>query len=393
MLTDVRCRNAKPKEKPYRLADSHGLFLHVMPSGRKVWRYRFRFRKKEQLLTIGRYPAISLKEAREKRDEARLLLDKGKNPILEKKRLEAEKKVEKSFRSIALEWWGIQKEQWSKGHAKAVLDSLEKHVFPYLGSFDVDDIPPSQVMAVLRKIEERGALEQARKILQRINAIFRYSIQTGRANYNPAQDMKGALKPKKVKHMPALKEEDLPEFLNKLDNSVYLHITTRLALKFLILTACRSGEVRGARWEEIDFERAIWTIPAERMKMRREHRVPLSRQALGILEQAKNLPGQQGVYIFPGIRQNSHILSENTLLYALKRMGYSGLATVHGFRSTFSTIANESGKWSAELIERALAHVDNNTVRAAYCRTDLLEQRRDLMQWWADFLDEQKRGF
>lgn len=390
MLQDFNCRNAKPKKKAYKLTDSHGLYLHVQPSGVKAWRYRYRFRGKAQVLTIGRYPAVSLKEAREKRDQARILLDQGKNPSLEKKRKKLEQTVEKTFQVIAQEWHDIQKARWTPGHAEAVWRSLEMDVFPSLGLFDIDDITPRQVLAVLRQIEGRGALEQARKTLQRIGAIFRYAIQTGRANYNPAQDMQGALKPQKRKRMPALEEKDLPEFLRKLDTAIHLHITTRLALQFVLFTACRSGEVRGARWEEIDFEKATWTIPPERMKMRREHKVPLSRQALQVLEQAKSLPGQTGEFVFPGIRQGSRILSENTLQLALKRLGYAGKATVHGFRSVFSTIANESCLWPPDVIEKALAHVDRNEIRAAYNRGDLFEKRRELMQWWADLLDQLK---
>ncbi|RUM87238.1 MAG: hypothetical protein DSZ23_06120, partial [Thermodesulfatator sp.] len=245
MLSDMKCKNAKPKKKAYKLTDSHGLFLHVMPGGAKTWRYRYRFKKKPQTLTLGRYPAVSLKEARQKRDDARLLLDKGKDPGLEKKRQEAVAAIEKSFYSIACEWHELKKDQWTPEHAEAVINSLSRDVFPHIGPFDVDDIKPSQVLSVLRSIEKRGALEQARKILQRISSVFRYAIQTGRADYNPAQDMRGALKPRQVKHMPALPEKDLPEFFERLDNAKFLHITTRLCLRFLLFTVCRSGEVRG----------------------------------------------------------------------------------------------------------------------------------------------------
>ena len=392
MLTDVKIRQAKPAEKNYRLKDSHGLFLEVKASGLKVWLYRYRYRGKQQIYTIGRYPAISLAEARQKRDEARLMLDQGKNPSYEKRRARQQAIAKKSFETVALEWWQLQKDRWSKGHAEAVMASLRRDVFRQIGMYDVDDIKPAQILFILRAIEKRGAFEQARKVLQRINAVFRYAIQSGLADYNPAQDMKGALKPKETRHMLAMPQEELPEFLRKLDQALYLHKTTRLAIKFVILTACRSGEVRGATWDEIDLESATWTIPAERMKMRREHRVPLSRQALEVLEQAKTLPGQNGTYVFPGIRQGSQMLSENTLQYGLHRMGYKGIATIHGFRSVFSTIANETTQWSTDVIERALAHVDKDSVRAAYNRGDLLEERRKLMQWWGDFINDVKKN-
>ena len=388
MLTAMKAKQAKPKEKAYKLTDSHGLYLHVQPGGTKTWRYRFRFEGKQQTLTIGKFPGISLKEARKKRDEARALLDKGKNPVLEAKKKKAEQK-DRSFEVIALEWWSTRKDNWSSDHANAVLLSLKNDVFPALGKFNVDEIKPLQVLEVLRAIENRGALEMARKVQQRMNAVFRYAIQTGRATNNPAADMKGVIKTRKVKHMPALPKEELPEFLRQL-TATKIHITTKLALKFLILTAARSKEVRGARWEEIDLEKALWRIPGERMKMGREHIVPLSKQAIDILEQAGAMFGKDGL-VFPGIRQESKMLSENTLQYAMNRMGYQGRACVHGFRSVFSTICNEQG-FNPDAIERALAHQDKNSIRAAYNRGDYLEERRKIMQWWADHLHFLEHG-
>ena len=245
------------------------------------------------------------------------------------------------------------------------------------------------ILQVIRPIEKRGSLEIASKVLQRMTVVFRYAVQTGKATYNPAGDMRGVLKTKKVTHRAALSIEDMPKFLRDLSEGD-IHITTKLALQFTILTAARSGEVRGATWKEIDLESKLWKIPANRMKMDTPHTIPLSRQAITIIERAGKLWGKDG-FVFPGIRQGSKQLSENTMLYGLYRLGYHSRATVHGFRATFSTIANESG-FDGDVIEKALAHEERNRVRAAYHRSEYLEQRRKLMQWWAEYLDEIKAG-
>jgi len=397
-LTAVQVRNTKPAEKPYKLTDGHGMQLYVSPTGQKSWRYRYRVNGKESTFTLGEYPHMSLEKARAARMEARQLVKEGKNPAelrrLEKaaaiEEKEAELKARKNtFESVSLEWIGLQRERWSKGHADAVLSTLKADVFPAIGSRPIDTIQPPMVLLILRAIESRGALEVASKVLQRMTAIFRYAIQTGLATYNPAADMKGVLKTRKKNHMSALKQEELPLFLRQL-TAGDIHTTTKLALQFTILTAARSGEVRGATWDEINLDAELWKIPAERMKMASPHTIPLSKQAIAILERIGKLYGRDGL-IFPGIRQNSKQLSENTLLYALYRLGYHSKATVHGFRATFSTIANEAG-FDGDVIEKALAHEQRNQVRAAYHRSEYLEHRRELMQWWADLLQrlEQK---
>lgn len=397
-LTAVQVRNAKPKDKPYKLADSHGLYLHVAPSGKKTWRYRYKIEGKESTFVMGEYPQMSLEQARKERADAREMVKMGTNPAqerrdikqgaIEQKRASREKK-EHSFEAVALDWISQQKDRWSREHANAVRATLEADAFPILGSYPVDAITPPMVLQVVRRIEAREALEVAHKVLQRINAVLRFAVQTGLATYNPAADMRGALKTKKVVHRAALNREDLPEFLRTL-NVVDIHITTRLALKFTILTAARTGEVRGATWDEIHLNDAIWRIPAARMKMASPHNVPLSEQAVEILGRVARLYGQEGL-VFPGIRDHSRQLSENTLLYGLYRMGYHSRATVHGFRAVFSTIANESG-FDGDVIEKALAHEERNRVRAAYHRSEYLEKRRALMQWWANFLDQMEAG-
>lgn len=397
-LTAVQVRNAKLKDKPYKLTDGHGLYLHVAKSGKKTWRYRYRIAGTESTFVMGEYPQMSLEQARKDRIKAREQVKAGISPtqnrraikqeVIEKEQAIREIK-ENSFEAVALEWISKQKERWSRDHAKAVRTTLERDAFLLLGRHPVDAITPPMVLQVVRNIESRGALEIAHKVLQRMNAVLRYAVQTGMATYNPASDMKGVLKTRKVVHRAALHREDLPEFLRTL-TAADIHITTKLALKFTILTAARSGEVRGATWDEINLEDAIWRIPPERMKMDSPHNVPLSKQAVALLGRVANLYGQDGL-IFPGIRDHNKGLSENTMLYAMYRMGYHSRATVHGFRATFSTIANEFG-FDGDVIEKALAHEERNRVRAAYHRSEYIEQRRKLMQWWADYLDQMEKG-
>ena len=397
-LTAVQVRNAKPKDKAYKLPDGHGMHLYVAPSGLMTWRYRFRLGGKESTFTLGEYPRMSLEQARLARMEAREMVKEGKNPAIVRrqeiqheidKQLAYQDAKENSFKNIALEWIEQQREGWSKDHADAVLGTLRFDAFPDIGELPVDTIAPPQVLNILRKIEDRGSLEIARKVLQRMNAVFRYAVQTGRATYNPAADMQGVLKTRRVKHRAAISSEDLPQFLKDLAKGD-IHITTKLALQFTILTAARSGEVRGATWDEIKLDEKLWRIPPERMKMDSPHNIPLSRQTLAILERVGRLYGKKGL-VFPGIRDHSKQLSENTMLYAMYRLGYHSRATVHGFRATFSTIANESGI-HGDIIEKALAHEQRNKVRKAYNRSEYLEQRRELMQWWADLLNKMEEG-
>jgi integrase len=396
-LSALQVKNAKPKEKAYKLSDGHGMHLHVSPSGTKSWLYRFRIDGKESLFTLGSYPKMSLEQARKARADAREKVKGGRNPGQERKerkqaireKREAVRLASKNtFEFVALDWIGLQRGRWSKGHADAVLATLKADVFPSIGRLPIDSIQPPMILLILRAIEARGALEVASKVLQRTSAIFRYAIQTGKATYNPAADMKGVLQTKRVNHMTALSKDELPAFLKALSIGD-IHINTKLAIQFTILTAARSGEVRGATWDEINHDTRLWRIPAERMKMANAHTVPLSSQALAILERVARMYGEDG-YIFPGIRQGSKRLSENTMLYALYRIGYHSKATMHGFRATFSTIANEEG-FNGDVIEKALAHEQRNRVRAAYHRSEYLEQRRELMQWWGDLLQEMER--
>ena len=401
MLTAIQARNAKGKEKPYKLNDGKGLFLHIATSGKKTWRYRYELPPgKESTFVIGEYPVLSLEGARAERVALREMVKAGINPaearrhekqaVIETQE-EAKKEVENSFEAIALDWHWHQKDRWTAGHAEAVIKCLQRYAFESFGGLQVDRVTPPMVLEVIRDIEAKGSLEMASKTLQRIGAVFRFAIQTGRATYNPAADMRGALKAKKVEHHKMISPDELPEFLKSL-TAGDIHTTTKSAIQFTILTAARSGEVRGAIWKEIDLEKRLWSIPAERMKMRSPHTVPLSQQALAILNRMKIFHGDGGL-VFPGIHYPEKPLSENTMLYALYRIGYHSKATMHGFRALFSTIANEAG-FNPDAIERQLAHREKNAVRAAYHRSEYMTERIKMMQWWADYLQklERERG-
>lgn len=396
-LTAVQIKNLKPKDKEYSIPDGGGLSVHVKPSGVISWRYRYRYNKKATTMVLGKYPAIKLAEARILHQKAKAILADGYNPTAEKKkkRIEAETeyhqemvKSKDSFRLMADEWIEQQNERWSKDHSRNVVKSLENDVFPIIGDFRIDTITPPQIMGIIHKIEARGTYETASKVLQRISAVCRYSVLTGRAIFNPAADMRGVLKTRKVVHQPALQQNELPEFLQKLHVSNE-HIITKSALLFTIHTAARTSEVRFATWNEIDFAADEWRIPAERMKMRKPHTVPLTKQTIMILESMKahSVNDDNGL-VFPGIKNSLNPISENTMLYAMYRLGYHSRATVHGFRAVFSSIANESKKFDKDAIERQLAHQEKNKIRAAYNRAEYMSERKIMMQWWSEYLEK-----
>ncbi|TNI27792.1 tyrosine-type recombinase/integrase [Aeromonas salmonicida] len=389
-LTDITARQAKWSGKPNgdKLADEKGLFLLVNKSG-KYWKLKYRHGGKEKKLALGVYPEVSLREARAKRDEARRVIAEGIDPGLVRKQSKVVSRLvsENSLEVLAREWHQSQFALWSPGHATRVIELLEVDVFPDLGLVPITELTAPMILEALRKVEKRGATETAGRILQRVSAIMRYAIQTGRASYNPAQDLRGALKATKQEHRPALPRSELPEFFRRLEAEP-LNPATRLALHLLMLTMTRPGEVRFARWDEFDMERAEWRIPAARMKMRTEHLVPLSRQALAVLDELHQLTGHCEL-LFPSERKLTNPMSENTLSYAMGRMGYKGIATPHGFRALASTTLNEEG-FDPDVIERQLAHAERNKVRAAYHRAEYLDDRRKLLQWLADFYDSQR---
>ncbi len=385
-LSDAKVRNAKPRKKPYKIADGEGLFLVVMPTGSKYWRLRYFFAGKERLLALGVYPEITLTDARDRRARARKLVAQGTDPGEAKKEVKRQSLLRSAsaFETLAREWYQKRTHEWSHRSAKTTLARLEQHILPKLGSRPIADITPPEVLAMARVVEANGALETARRVMQICGQIFMYAIATGRAERNPVPDLRGALKTPVVRHYSFLKAEDLPEYLIKLD-AYDGNVQTKLALRLLLLTFVRTQELRGAQWPEIDWDKAEWRIPAERMKMRELHIVPLSRQAVTVLRELQKLSGNRP-YLFPNEHKPAAFMSENTMLYALYRMGYHSRTTAHGFRSTASTILNEHD-FRADVIERQLAHCERDTVRAAYNHAQYLPERRKMMQWWADYLD------
>ena len=385
-LSDAKIRNAKSRSKPYKMSDGEGLFLLVTSSGSKYWRFKYHYADKEKLLSLGVYPEISLSDARERRAQARKTLAAGNDPSevrKETKRLVV-LKSENAFEVVAREWFEQRKHEWAENTATIVLTRLEKYVFPKLGTRPIADIAAPEVLSMLRVVEGKGALDTARRVMQACGQIFMYAIATGRAERNPVPDLRGALKTSVTKHHAYLKAVELPDFLERLegyDGS----LQTKLALRLLVLTFVRTIELRAAQWAEFDLDKGEWRIPAERMKMKEEHIVPLSRQAVAVLRELQSHSGNRQ-YVFPNQHNHSLFMSENTMLYALYRMGYHSRTTGHGFRSTASTILNENG-FIADVIERQLAHGEPNKVRAAYNHAQYLPERRKMMQWWADYLD------
>jgi integrase len=385
-LKDINVRNAKPKNKMYRLFDTEGLYLEVLPSGGKYWRLKYRFLGKEKRLALGVYPHITLADARERRAEARKLLAHGTDPVEAKKEAKraAVLKSENTFEAIAREWHENRLAKWTPEHARRILKRLETYVFNRMGPRPIADITATELLSVMRKIEEHGG-EIAHRMLQVCGQIFSYAVITERATVNPAVSLRGALRPVVKSNHAFIKPNELTEYLKKLDTYDGA-LQTKLAMRFLLLTFVRTGELRAAEWSEIDFDKAEWRIPAERMKMRELHIVPLSRQAIAVLKELQPLSGQRK-YVFPNQHKPSGFMSENTILYGLYRMGYHSRATGHGFRSTASTVLNEHG-FPPDVIERQLAHGERDKVRAAYNHAQYLPERRKMMQWWADYLDE-----
>lgn len=399
-LTDTKVRAAKPDEKAYTLTDSDGLFLYVHPNGSKYWRFRFRFGGKQHLMAFGVYPEISLADARERRDSARKQVALGIDPREHKKELKEEQLKEfNTFEKIARDWHATNK-KWSEGHSHRVLKSLEDNIFDAIGKRNIAELKTRDLLEPIKAVEMSGRLEVAARLQQRVTAIMRYAVQSGLIDYNPAQDMAGAISAGKRIHRPALELNRLPEFLQRIENYSG-RLLTKLTVKLTLLVFIRSSELRFARWEEIDFTNAMWTIPAERQpiegvkfsyrgsKMRTPHLVPLSEQAINILKQIKRLSGHHEL-IFIGDHNPRKPMSENTVNNALRAMGYDTKTEVcgHGFRTMACSSLIESGIWSKDAVERQMSHQERNSVRAAYIhKAEHLEERRLMVQWWADYLD------
>lgn len=391
-LTDIAIRNAKPRLKPYKLGDGQGLFLLVSPAGGKLWRVKYRFCGREKVLSIGPYPAIGLADARRRRDEARVLIAAGQDPVVEKRRdkIRAGLNAASTFTALAEEYCAKRKRDgdgWAPATARRS-EYLLSLLNGSIGIMPIAEIQPIDILGAIRRIERQGKLESARRTLQLAGAVFRYGVATARLPSDPTRDLKGALTTPKVTHYGAIIEpEGVGTLLRAIDGYDGLAVT-KLALQFAPHVFVRPSELRHAEWEEFDFEAAVWIIPAAKTKMRKDHMVPLSEQVLAILEEVAALTGNRG-YLFPSIRSRKRPMSDNTINAALRRMGYSTREmTAHGFRAMASTLLNESGKWHPDAIERALAHGDADKIRAAYHRGAHWDERVEMAQWWSDYLDQ-----
>jgi integrase len=385
-LNDTAIKNAKKREKPYKLSDGSGLHVLIDAKGSKYWRLAYRFLGKQKTLALGIYPTVTLADARAARDEAKKWLAKGLDPSQARKeqKLAALMAAECTFEPVALEWCQNQKKAWTAGHASRVAARLRSDIFPDLGSRPVAEIESAELLAVLRKVENRGALDLAKRLRQTVGQIFRYAISIGRAKRDPSADLKGALKAAgRQQHHKAMPRDELPKFLEALTKYAG-NPQTRLALRLVVLTFVRTTELRAAKWSEVHLEAGEWRIPAERMKMHDPHIVPLSRQAIEVLQELRMAAGLSP-FVFPSPSAERY-MSYNTMIYALYRMGYHSRATVHGFRAVASTLLNEMG-FEPDWIERQLAHDERNKVRAAYNHATYLPERRRMMQHWADYLD------
>jgi integrase len=389
-LSKKEIDNTKLKKKLYRLFDGNGLYIEITPSGGKYWRFKYRFEGKEKRIAFGVYPDVSLSEAREKREEARKQVAAGIDPVSDKKdkRRKAALNAENTFEAIVREWHVLNKDRWNDVYGRNILHRLELDIFPYIGKMPIASIKPLHLLDALRLIEKRGAGEVARRTLQYCSQAFRYAIITERAERNPALDLKGALRPMRHSHFASIETDDIPTFLQVLErNEARLYAQTRHAVQLLMLTFVRTGELIEATWDEFNLANAEWIIPAERMKMRRQHIVPLSKQALAILNEQKKLTGHWP-YVFPNQAYPKKHMSNNTILGAIKRLGYKGQMTGHGFRALAMSTIKEKLGYRHEVVDRQLAHAPANKVDAAYDRAKFLPDRRKMMQEWADYLDK-----
>jgi integrase len=392
-LSEIKVRNAKPQESAYKLFDGGGLYLFVTPSGGKLWHFKYHFDNKEKKLTFGSYSEISLLEARQRRDDARKLLANGVDPgAVRKAQKQAKVEDTETVEVIAREWHEKFKSKWTEGHALKIMSSLERDVFPWIGTRPIKEIKAPELLTVLRRVESRGVLEGAHRIRGLCSMIFRYAVSTGRTERNPAQDLIGSLAPAKEKHLAAITEpKEVQELLLAIDGYVGSYVV-KLALQLSPLVFVRPGELRHMEWKEVDFENALWSIPAEKMKMREPHLVPLSRQVIKILEELQKLTGTNQ-YAFPSGRTYDRPMSNNAILAALRRMGYTkDEMTPHGFRAMARTIIDEVLQVRPDFIEAQLAHRVSDPLGRSYNRTQHLNERRKMMQKWADYLDGLKVG-
>ena len=394
LLTELSIKQSKPKEKQYKITDGEGMYLRIHPNGSKYWQLQYWFEGKQKINSLGIWPEVSLKQAREKRYEAKKKLKEDKNTAwkdlqsFEEAGTHQEKVNSTTFQNVFQEWFSRQSKNWTERHSRGVESNLKMYVLPDLGEIPIADISRQDVIAVLRKIEAKGKYETCYRIRQKLEAIFSFAEIEGHCSTNPAKGLQQILTKPQPKFQNSIPISELPEFLQKIDADKATAPSTALAMKFIILTFVRTSELRFADWDEFDIDSSVplWVIPAERMKMRKTHHVPLSSQAVNILKEMQVFSGPDG-YVFPQFYNRKKPMSENTLLYFSNRLGYAGRNTVHGFRTVASTVLNESMKWSPDVIERQLAHQESNKVRSAYNRAEHLEERRKMMEWWSDYIE------
>ncbi|MHA1053412.1 tyrosine-type recombinase/integrase [Enterobacter mori] len=386
-LTDIKVKSAKPTDKAYKLTDGGGMYLLVKPNGSKYWRMKYRFVGKEKMLSFGVYPDVSLADARQKRDEARKVLAAGGDPGEVKKadKLAQKLSTENTFEAIAREWHRQKADRWSLRYRDEIIDTFEKDIFPYLGRRPIAEIKPMELLETLRRLEKRGALEKMRKVRQRCGEVFRYAIVTGRAEYNPAPDLATALATPKKTHFPFLTAEELPYFIRDLAGYTG-SVITKTATQIIMLTGVRTQELRFARWQDIDFEKRLWEIPPEVMKMKRPHIVPLSEQVVELFQSLKPITGMYPL-VFIGRNDRTKPISKESVNQVIELLGYKGRLTGHGFRHTMSTILHEQG-FNSAWIETQLAHVDKNAIRGTYNHALYLDGRREMMQWYANYIEK-----
>jgi len=388
-LSDLDCRYAKPTTSAYRLFDSGGLYLHVMTTGKRVWRLKYRLYGKEKLLTLGTYPGVTLIKAREKRDIAKQALETGVDPGQQKKdeKLLAQFKQAQTVQLVATEWYHRNLPTWSPSYAKNVLSRLQQNIFPFIGQQPIASLTIQQLLVCLQKVEDRNRNDLAHRVLQMMGQIMRYAVITERANRDITPDMKGALKKYVKGHFASIEIDELPGLLKAIEvNDARLFKQTILALKLMLLTFVRTSELINATWDEFDLANKVWSIPAERMKMRKAHTVPLSNQSVSILQELSELFGQQG-YILPSAFRKNKPISNNTILKALERLGYGKLMTGHGFRALAMSAIKEQLGYRHEVVDRQLAHQPKSKVDKAYDRAQFLTERTTMMQEWADYID------
>ncbi|WP_043530403.1 tyrosine-type recombinase/integrase [Litchfieldella xinjiangensis] len=386
-LSDTKARTAKPREKLYRIADAHGLCLEVRPNGAKYWRLRYRLHSKATMWTVGEYPSTSLAQARERREWARKLIAQGQHPKDEEARLKREERLQQdnTFGIVAEEWFAERSPAWTAYYTSQVRKGLDNDILPALGKLALRDVTAPEILELLKRIKDRGAPTVAINVRTWISGIFRYAIVTQRAKDDPAAHVRGAVVRGEVKHAVALTEKQLRFLLGQIELHGGYRIT-QLAIEILLLTMVRGIELRRGRWEDVDFEAKVWRIPRQDMKKRRDHAVPLSSQAIRVLEELKTYSGGAGILV-PGMKHPYQPIHHTTINSALDRMGFGGGEFAsHGFRATASTLMNEHG-WREDAIERQLAHVPANRTRGSYNHAKYMQERREMLQWWGDYVD------